>query len=74
MNVLQKNTVFLNKLRRMYGLEFQQPCQWIFVKMQKISQDQKKIKEIQNSRKNWFLHKWSSQPIECCFESSGKTL
>ena len=74
MNVLQKNTVFLNKLRRMHGLEFQQPCQWIFVKMQKISQGQKKIKELQKSRKNWILHKWSSQPIECCFESSGKTL
>ena len=74
MNVLQKNSVFLNKLRRMHGLEIQQHCQWIFVKMQKVSQGQKKIKELKNCRKNWILHKWSSQPIECSFESSGKAL
>ena len=37
MKVLQKNPVFLNKFRRKHGLQFQQPWQWIFVKMQKKS-------------------------------------
>ena len=37
MNVLQKNPVFLNKFRRRHGWQFQQPCQRIFVKMQKKS-------------------------------------
>ena len=73
MNVLQKNPVFLSKFRRKHGLQFQQPCQRTFVKIQKkISQGQKKMKELQNSRKSRLFHKWSSQPIECCFESGGK--
>ena len=33
----KRNPVFLNKFRRKHGLQFQQPCQWIFVKMQKKS-------------------------------------
>ena len=37
MNVLQKNPVFLNQFRRRHGWQFQQPCQRIFVKMQKKS-------------------------------------
>ena len=30
-----KNPVFLDKFRRKHGLQFQQACKWIFVKMQK---------------------------------------
>ena len=53
---------------------FNNPANGYLSKCKKISQGQKKMKELHNSRKNWILHKWSSQPIECCFESSGKAL
>ena len=53
---------------------FNNPANGFMSKCKKISQGQNKMKELQNSGKNWILHKWSFQPIHCCFGSSGKAL